>query len=129
MNKIILMGRLTRDPEVRATNEGKMVAHMSIAVDRRGEGTDFFNLTAFGKVAEFAEKYLKKGTKVVLEGRLQNNNYTDKDGVKHYQDAIIVDSMEFAESKKSQETQEAPSSNPDYFTSIPDNLEDSLPFH
>ena len=105
MNKIILMGRLTRDPEVRyggANNTA--VARFSIAVDRRfkreGEPTaDFFNCTAFGKLGEFVEKYLKKGTKIVLDGELRNDNYTNKEGQKVYGIQIIANQIEFAESK------------------------------
>ena len=104
MNKVILMGRLTRDPEVRyggANNTA--IAKISIAVDRRfkREGqpeADFFNCTAFGKTGEFVEKYLRKGTKVVLDGEIQNDNY-EKDGVKHYSTQIIINQIEFAESK------------------------------
>ena len=108
MNKVIMMGRLTRDPEVRyggATNGA--IAKFSLAVDRRfkREGqpeADFFNCTAFGKTGEFVEKYLRKGTKVVIDGEIQNNNY-EKDGVKHYSDQIIINTIEFAESKKAAE--------------------------
>ena len=108
MNKVILMGRLTRDPEVRyggANNTA--IAKFSLAVDRRfkREGqpeADFFNCTAFGKTGEFVEKYLRKGTKVVLDGEIQNDNY-EKDGVKHYSTQIIVNTLEFAESKKAAE--------------------------
>ncbi|MCR5098353.1 MAG: single-stranded DNA-binding protein [Lachnospiraceae bacterium] len=108
MNKVILMGRLTRDPEVRyggANNTA--IAKISLAVDRRfkREGqpeADFFNCTAFGKTGEFVEKYLRKGTKVVLDGELQNDNY-EKDGVKHYSTQIIINTIEFAESKKAAE--------------------------
>ena len=107
MNKVIMMGRLTRDPEVRyggANNTA--VARYSIAVDRRfkreGQPTaDFFNCTSFGKQGEFVEKYLRKGTKVVIEGELQNDNYTNKEGQMVYGMRIIVNSVEFAESKNS----------------------------
>ena len=108
MNKVILCGRMTRDPEVRYTNGDtpKAVAKFGIAVDRRFKNSngeyeaDFFNCTAFGKQAEFAEKYLKKGTKIVLEGRLQNDNYTNRDGQKITATGIVLDNIEFAESKK-----------------------------
>lgn len=105
------MGRLTREPEVRyggANNTA--VARFSIAVDRRfkreGEPTaDFFNCTAFGKLGEFVEKYLKKGTKIVLDGELRNDNYTNKEGQKVYGIQIIANQIEFAESKNaSQQT-------------------------
>ena len=104
MNKVILMGRLTRDPEVSSSTTGTTFARYSIAVDRRfkreGEpDADFFNCTSFGKQAEFVERYLKKGTKVVVSGRLQNNNYTNKDGQKVYTTDVIAEDQEFAESK------------------------------
>ena len=107
MNKVILMGRLTRDPEVRYSQGASQtaVARFSIAVDRRfgkreGEpDADFFNCTAFGKTAEFVERYLHKGTKIALSGRIQNDNYTNKEGQMVYSVRIIVDDVEFAESK------------------------------
>ncbi|MCR4781691.1 MAG: single-stranded DNA-binding protein [Lachnospiraceae bacterium] len=149
MNKIILMGRLTRDPEVRyggANNTA--VARFSIAVDRRfkreGEPTaDFFNITAFGRLGEFSEKYLKKGTKVVLDGELRNDNYTNKDGQKVYGMQIIANNIEFAESKAASQSNagsmpvdnsSAPASQSttgdagDGFMSIPDGIVDELPF-
>jgi single-strand DNA-binding protein len=136
MNKIILMGRLTRDPEVRyGAANNTAIARFSIAVDRRfkreGQPTaDFFNCTAFGKTGEFVEKYLKKGTKVVLEGELQNNNYTNKDGQKVYGMQIVVNSLEFAESKSSsnsdrESTQQVDSND---FMNVPDVAEEELPF-
>lgn len=106
MNKVILMGRLTRDPEVRYSQGASQtsVARFSIAVDRRfkreGEpDADFFNCTAFGKQAEFIERYLHKGTKIVLSGRVQNDNYTNKEGQMVYSVRVMVDEIEFAESK------------------------------
>lgn len=130
MNKAILMGRLTKDPEVRYTNGGKTIGSFSIAVDRRfkSEGqpeADFFTCVTFGKQAEFVEKYLKKGTKILLSGQIQNNNY-EKDGVKHYNTQIVVDEIEFAESKRSQS--EEPSSKDEGFMAIPDDAGDELPF-
>lgn len=130
MNKVILMGRLTKDPEVRYTNGGKAIGSFSIAVERRfkSEGqpeADFFTCVTFGKQAEFVEKYLKKGTKILLSGQIQNNNY-EKDGVKHYNTQIVVDEIEFAESKRSQS--EEPSSKDDGFMAIPDDAGDELPF-
>ena len=110
MNKIILMGRLTKDPEVRyggtSSEDIKAVARFSLAVDRKfskeGDPTaDFFNCTTFGKIAEFVEKYLKKGTKVLVTGRVQNDNYTNKDGQTVYSVQIIVEEIEFAEAKNS----------------------------
>jgi single-strand DNA-binding protein len=125
------MGRLTKDPEIRYTNSAKTVGSFSIAVDRRfkSEGqpdADFFTCVTFGKQAEFVEKYLKKGTKILLGGQLQNNNY-EKDGVKHYSIQILVDEIEFAESKKSQQTETASGSSED-FMAIPEDAGDDLPF-
>ncbi len=149
MNKVILMGRLTRDPETRYSQGEKQTAisRFSLAVDRRikrdGQpDADFFNCTAFGKSGEFVEKYLKKGTKVLVEGSVQNNNYTDKDGVKHYDYVIVVETIEFAESKgsngsnagsqntqnQSAATASAPASG-DGFMNIPDGIEEELPFN
>ncbi|MCD8327192.1 MAG: single-stranded DNA-binding protein [Lachnospiraceae bacterium] len=106
MNKVILMGRLTRDPEVRYSQGASQtaVARFSIAVDRRfkreGEPeADFFNCTAFGRQAEFVEKYLHKGTKMLVTGRIQNDNYTNRDGQQVYSVRVMVDELEFAESK------------------------------
>ena len=138
MNKWIGMGRLTRDPEVRYSQSGSAVANFSVAIDRRykrdGETTaDFFNCTAFGKTGEFVEKYLRKGIKVVIEGELQNNNYEDKNGTKHYSVQIIVNQIEFAESKSSQtnnDTAEPEASAPadNDFVNVPDGDMDELPF-
>ena len=147
MNKIILMGRLTRDPEVRySQGENSLaIARFSLAVDRRfkrqGEpDADFFNCTAFGRQAEFVEKYLKQGTKILLSGRVQNDNYTNKEGQKVYSVQIIAEEMEFAESKSAasgggnafnQEFRpDAPEPNQaaDGFMNIPTGLEEELPF-
>lgn len=107
MNHWIGIGRLTKDPEVRYSQNEKntAIASFNIAVERKfkreGDPTaDFFNCTAFGKIAEFCEKYLKKGTKIALEGHLQNDSY-EKDGKKNTVTKIMVDSIEFAESKGS----------------------------
>lgn len=108
MNQSILMGRLTRDPEVRYSrgDEAMAIANFRMAVDRPfsrkedEEKADFFSCTAFGKKAEFVEDYLKKGVKVLVTGRLQNDNYTNRDGDKVYAMKIIVNNIEFAESKK-----------------------------
>ena len=109
MNKVILMGRLTRDPEVRVSTGERQttIGRFSIAVDRRfkREGqaeADFFNCTTFGKQAEFVEKYLHKGTKVVVVGSVQNDNYTNKEGQQVYSVRVIVEDVEFAESKNAQ---------------------------
>ena len=140
MNKVIMMGRLCADPEVRyggANNTA--VANFRLAVDRRfkrdGEpDADFFLITALGKQGEFAEKYLRKGTKILMEGEIRNNNYTNKDGVMVYQNQIIATSIEFAESKSSQsnnndyQPQPSPQDN-DGFMNIPDGIEEELPFN
>ena len=112
MNKVILVGRLTRDPEIRyaqgQSSDQLAIARFSIAVDRRfarknsgaDEPTaDFFNCTAFGKLAEFTERYLKQGTKIVLVGRIENDNYTNKNGEKVYSVRVVAEELEFAESK------------------------------
>ena len=133
MNKVILMGRLTKDPEVRYTEgaEPKAVAKFTLAVDRRfkkdGEqSTDFIQCTAFGKIGEFVEHYLVKGTKVVVDGRWQTGSYDNKEGQKVYTNTCIVDSIEFAESKKAN-NDEPPASNGD-FINVPDNIDEQLPF-
>lgn len=128
MNKVILMGRLTRDPEIRYTQDQKAVARFALAVDRRfsqQKEADFFNCTAFGKLAEFAEKYLKKGVKILLSGRIQNDNYTNRDGQKVTAVQIIVDEIEFAESKAATEGRSAERP-PSDFTDAPDD--GGLPF-
>lgn len=140
MNKVILMGRLTRDPEVRYTqgDNAMAIARYSLAVDRRfkrdGEpDADFINCVAFGKSGEFAEKYLKKGTKVAVVGRIQTGSYTNKDGQKVYTTDVVVEEQEFAESKNSgssDNNQSAPANKNTDFMSIPDGIDDSeLPFN
>lgn len=111
MNKVILMGRLTRDPEVRYSQGEKKtaVARYTLAVDRRvnrgrsGEEqtADFISCIVFGKLAEFAEKYLRKGTKIALSGRIQTGSYTNREGQKVYTTDVVVEEQEFAESKNS----------------------------
>ena len=132
MNKVIMMGRLTREPEISSSASGTTFARFSIAVDRKfkkeGEpDADFFNCTSFGKQAEFVEKYLKKGTKIVVSGRLQNNNYTNKDGQKVYDVRIMVEEIEFAESKGNDgaSTEKKPGND---FLNIPEGLVEELPF-
>lgn len=138
MNKAILMGRLTKDPEVRYSNE-MAIARYSLAVDRRRtsneeQNTDFINIVAFGKSGEFAEKYLRKGTKVLVTGRIQTGSYTNKDGVKIYTSDVVAEDQEFAESKNSSgfskidapiETEE---SHTNGFMNIPEGMDDELPF-
>jgi single-strand DNA-binding protein len=134
MNLVILMGRLTRDPEVSSSASGTTFARYSIAVDRKfkreGEAdADFFNCTSFGKQAEFVEKYLKKGTKIVVSGEIQNNNYTNKDGQKIYDVRIMVHDVEFAESKGSGEAKAESKDKGQYdFMNIPAGLVEELPF-
>ena len=139
MNKVILMGRLTRDPEVRYTqgDNAMAIARYSLAVDRRfkrdGEpDADFINCVAFGKSGEFAEKYLKKGTKVVVVGRIQTGSYTNKDGQKVYTTDVVVEEQEFAESKNSgssDNNQSAPANKNTDFMNIPDGIDEELPFN
>ncbi len=139
MNKVILIGRLTKDPETRYSQgqNSTCITRYSLAVDRQfkrdGEQTaDFLNCVAFGKQGEFAEKYLKKGTKIAVTGRLQTGSYTDRDGKKVYTTDVVVESHEFVESKKEgdQETQSSPygSIGTDGFMNIPDGIDEELPF-
>ena len=161
MNTVILMGRLTRDPEIRYSSGDSQtaVARFSIAVDRRfrrdgGQDADFFDCNAFGRSAEFVEKYLKKGVKIVLQGRIENNNYTNREGQKVYGTRIVAENIEFAESKAASQTsaaqyqapqgapqfaqQEAPYSAPqrqsapepvtEGFMNIPEGIDEELPF-
>lgn len=153
MNKTIMMGRLTRDPETRYTQGANQtaVARFTIAVDRKtkreGEPTaDFFNCIAFGKQAEFVDRYLRKAIKIVLCGRFQNNNYTDKDGQKVYSYQLMVEEIDFAESKAASENGNAGGNNNsgygnagtsggynpggnDGFMNIPDGIDEELPFN
>lgn len=145
MNKVVLMGRLTRDPEVRySQGETPMaIARYTLAVDRRfkrnGEqDADFINCVAFGRAGEFAEKYLKKGTKMVVSGRIQTGSYTNRDGVKVYTTEVVIEEQDFAESKSfaAQNNVGAPQPSApqpsaaasDGFMNIPDGLEEELPF-
>ena len=147
MNKVILMGRLTRDPEVRYSQgeNATAVARYSLAVDRRfrreNEPTaDFINCVAFGRAAEFAEKYLRQGTKIAITGRIQTGSYTNRDGVKVYTTDIVVEEQEFAESKAAggastpaNNYQASPAPSPsadigDGFMNIPDGIDEELPF-
>ena len=138
MNKCVLMGRLTRDPEIRVNND-KTVARFSIAVDRRfkrdgdDQTADFINCVAFGKTAEFVEKYAHKGTKFVVEGRIQTGSYTNKDGVRVYTTDIVVEQLEFAESKSSADSNAtgniANAATNTSFMDIPDDISEELPFN
>lgn len=156
MNKVILMGRLTRDPDIRASqNENSVsVARFTVAVDRRfkrdgDQSADFISCVAFGKTAEFIERYTKQGTKLCLEGRIQTGSYNNKDGQKVYTTDVVVENVEFAESKAASAGTgsapsgytPAPSAAPapapvpveaagEGFMSIPDGVEDEgLPFN
>ena len=130
MNQVILMGRLTKDPEIKYTqgDNAMAIAKYNLAVDRMKKGeADFISCIAFGKSAEFAEKYLHKGTKIAVTGRIQTGSYTNKDGQKVYTTDVIVSSQEFAESKGS-EPQTAPKKQDDGFMNIPDNIDEEIPF-
>ena len=157
MNKVILMGRLTRDPEVRYSQNGESpmaVARFSLAVDRRGsrnsadgQTADFINCVAFGRSGEFAERYLHKGTKICVSGRIQTGSYTNKDGVKVYTTEVVVEDQEFAESKNASGGNEGGYNNGGYnnngfgggmpaasgaaegFMNIPDGIDEELPFN
>lgn len=143
MNKVILMGRLTRDPEVRYSQDNTVaVARYKLAIDRRfkreGEPTaDFIPCVAFGKAAEFAEKYLHQGTKIAVVGRIQTGSYTNNEGKKVYTTEVVVEEQEFAESKaaSNSEPQEnkveqiPPKQTAQEWLNIPEGLEDSLPFN
>lgn len=131
MNKIILMGRLVKDPEVSVSASGTSIAKFSIAVDRKfkREGdpsADFFNCVSFKTQAQFVENYLHKGTKVVVTGRIENNNYTNKEGRKVYDVRIMVEEIEFAESKSEGKSESKEES--DGFLNVPDGLIETLPF-
>lgn len=136
MNSVCLVGRLTRDPDVMYTDGGLSIARFGIAVDRRfkkdGEqAADFPNVIAFGKTAEFIEKYFFKGMRIGLTGRIQTGNYTNKEGVKVYTTDVIAENVEFAESKSNSDSQERPQnrSDSDGFMNIPDGIDEELPFN
>lgn len=148
MNKVILMGRLTRDPEVRYSQgeNATAIARYTLAVDRRfnrnndEQTADFISCVAFGRSGEFAEKYLHKGTKIAVTGRIQTGSYTNKDGVKVYTTDVVVEDQEFAESKNASQqaggdyaptgrTQSAPMAAGDGFMNIPDGIDEELPFN
>lgn len=131
MNKVILMGRLTKEPEMRGEGTA-LVAKYTLAVDRRytrdGESaTDFISVVAFSKGAEFAERYLKKGTKIVVSGRIQTGSYTNKDGIKIYTTDVIAEDQEFAESKTSSDAKAEPTKDGDFMNVTPEVRED-MPF-
>lgn len=132
MNKVILIGRLTKDAEER-NNSTTTVTRFNVAVDRaykkEGEATaDFISCVAFGKTAEFVSKYFSKGSKIVIEGEWRTGSYTNKDGNKVYTNDCVVNRVEFAESKKSESTN-APTAPNDDFMSIPDDIDELVPFN
>ena len=135
MNKVILMGRSVKDADVKYSQGANpmAIASITLAVDRKfkkdGEQTaDFINCKAFGKTAEVIEKYVTKGTKIAVTGRIQTGSYTNKDGVKVYTTDVMIEDLEFCESKGNNQSS-APKNSGDDFMSIPDGLEDSgLPF-
>lgn len=148
MNKVILMGRLTRDPEVRySSGENALaIARYTLAVDRRFHkdneaSADFIGCVAFGKGGEFAEKYLRQGTKIVVTGRIQTGSYTNREGQKVYTTEIVAEDQEFAESKAASQNnsqtsagsrQQPPPPMPadkDGFMQIPDGIDEELPFN
>lgn len=159
MNKVILMGRLTRDPEVRYGQgpDTSAYARYTLAVDRRWQNdggrptADFIGCVAFGKAAEFADKYLRQGTKIVVTGRIQTGSYTNRDGQKIYTTDVVIEDQEFAESKSSSEAKQSISQpaagrssggagayadrgqsasvGADGFMNIPDGIDEELPFN
>lgn len=145
MNRVILMGRLTRDPNISYSQSGDnmAIARFTLAVDRRGkkqdgadqQTADFIGCVCFGRQAEFAEKYLRQGTKIAVTGRIQTGSYTNRDGQKVYTTDVVLDDIEFAESKNTQGNSEyqapsrpAPSAAGDGFMNIPDEIDEELPF-
>lgn len=136
------MGRLVRDPEVRYSQGEKStaIARYTLAVDRRFKrdgdaNADFINCVAFGKAAEFADKYYKKGTKITISGRIQTGSYTNKDGQKVYTTDVVIEEQEFAESKSSNQQNSSgnvsglSSNTSDGFINIPDGIDEELPFN
>lgn len=150
MNKVILMGRLTRDPDVKYTagDNPMAIARYTLAVDRRfkkeNEATaDFISCVAFGKAAEFAEKYFRQGIRIVVSGRIQTGSYTNRDGNKVYTTDVVVEEQEFAENKNNaagnnnvqdntaagqQSGNQGVSVDADGFMNIPDGIDEELPF-
>lgn len=147
MNRVILMGRLTRDPNISYSQSGDnmAIARFTLAVDRRGkrqdgadqQTADFIGCVCFGRSAEFAEKYLRQGMKVAVSGRIQTGSYTDRNGQKVYTTDVVLDDIEFAESKTAEHRNgntgyygQEPQSDPgDGFMNIPDGIDEELPFN
>ena len=149
MNRVILMGRLTRNPDIRYSQSGDnmAIARFTLAVDRRGrksengsdqQSADFISCVCFGKTAEFADKYLRQGTKIAVTGRIQTGSYTNRDGQKVYTTDVVLDDIEFAESKNAQSndapaynapSRPEPSAAGEGFMNIPDGIDEELPFN
>ena len=122
MNIVVLMGRLTKKPEIRTTTDGLSIASYTLAVDRLKGEADFINIKAFGKGSDFAEKYLDKGMKIAVTGRIQTGSYTNKEGRKVYTFDVVADRQEFCERKaESAQTH-------DGFVTVPDGIDEELPF-
>lgn len=138
MNSVSLVGRLTRDPDVGYTDGGLSIARFNLAIDRRfkkdGEqSADFPNIVAFGKTAEFIEKYFRQGMRIGLIGRIQTGNYTNKEGIKIYTTDVIAENVEFVESKSNNQDDYTPSqasgqADSDGFMNIPPGIDEELPF-
>jgi len=142
MNKVILMGRPTKDPDVRYSQGENQtaIARFTLAVDRRKSknnqdpGADFIGCVAFGRAAEFFEKFIRKGTKILVTGRIQTGSYTNKDGQKVYTTDVVIEDAEFAESKRSGDEDRAArdeaalQASGDGFLNIPDGIDEELPF-
>ncbi len=147
MNSVVLMGRLTKDPDVRYTQgqQPTCIVRYSLAVDRKvkdangNRQADFINCVAFGKSGEFAEKYLRKGIKICIGGRIQTGSYTKQDGTKVYTTDVVVEECEFCESKATNDSARsaAPATSTaansqqdalDGFMNIPDEIDEELPF-
>lgn len=138
MNSVQLTGRLTRDPEVRYTDGGLSIARFTLAVNRRfkqenGPDADFIRCVAFGKTAEFIEKFFTQGRKMDLNGRIQTGSYTNQDGQKVYTTDVVVENAEFGESKAAQERRESNQNHEgmqdDGFMNIPESIDEELPFN
>ena len=128
MNKVILMGRMTDEPKISETNSGKKMARFTLAVDRMKDGADFPGCIAWEKKAEFMEKYCHKGTKLLVEGRMQTGSYEGKNG-KVYTTDVICESIEFCEKKKPDGTEGQPKENPsEEWMQIPEGVQEELPF-
>lgn len=141
MNNVVLVGRFTRDPDVRYTDGGTSIARFSLAVDRRfkndnGPTADFPNCVAFGKTAEFIEKYFRQGMRICVQGRIQTGSYTNQEGIKIYTTDVVVENCEFVESKAAQDNGSSTSgqqsgfgeADTDGFMHVPDGIDEELPF-